>query len=610
MERCDAKARTETLGQAAGCDWGDCTERLLSAADVLMSVFGEAYTLRETLTDAYFEGLDATEFSLLPNLSNTVSVGDPSAFRGTRCKKLFVLGFTEGNMPQVSTDCGLITDREIDVLHGAGVVVEPKISQVNERARQEILSLLASADEVFVGFPSGGDSRLSSLFLSAVRPAAKRFVYTNATIERELLRHGDGERVAAFVSGEGNAAELLALGIRAQEEGDPPPFMAELYAALGAKAERLVPRLCESHPDLAGARDFFFGSGSTTISRLQEYFACPYKHFLKYGLRLKEREDGRLSPLDIGNFLHKVIELFVARGRFDDIDAQIGEIVRLTADSDDKYRLADNDALVRQISAEAAQIARVVAAQITGGRFVPLGQEMRFGGQDAPLKTLRFDAHGRTVSLTGIIDRVDCLDSYARVIDYKTGQVHFDFPDLYYGRKIQLMLYMRVMMENGYRPAGMFYFPFSVSWGDDALSHRLLGVYNDDPDLLQGMDIRLADCGVKSEIIAATTNKKPDKGGKPVLRGPKTYAFTTRELEAFGDYAYAVLREGADEILSGCIAPAPYRSGRCECDFCEVRAVCNFDAAKQAVRERCSVKADYILSCVLPSSKNEGGAQL
>ena len=56
---------------------------------------------------------------------------------------------------------------------------------------------------------------------------------------------------------------------------------------------------------------FFFYNDKTSISQLEQYFACPYAFFVKYGLRLKENKKAAISSPDIGTIIHKFVELFI-----------------------------------------------------------------------------------------------------------------------------------------------------------------------------------------------------------------------------------------------------------------------------------------------------------
>lgn len=45
-----------------------------------------------------------------------------------------------------------------------------------------------------------------------------------------------------------------------------------------------------------------------SVSRLETYAACAYRHFLQYGMSLKEREELKFENVDMGNVFHGVLE--------------------------------------------------------------------------------------------------------------------------------------------------------------------------------------------------------------------------------------------------------------------------------------------------------------
>ena len=370
-------------------------------------------------------------------------------------------------------------------------------------------------------------------------------------------------------------------------------FHSELETALKESGARLWENARFDDYGLHSPHDVFFYKNSTTISRVQDYFACPYSNFLKNAVRLKERESGRLEPMDVGTFLHRVVELFVSSGEFVSPDAAIERAIDLTLEENEKYVLDANKRFIARISDEARKVSRVIAKQILGGSFAPLGQEMRFGfGEQSDLKTLEIEAGGRKITLRGIIDRVDTFGNYARVIDYKTGNVpkgKFDFSELYYGKKIQLMLYMKILKENGYSPAGMFYFPFSVSWDDNEFSHRLSGVYNGDETITFALDNALENAGSKSAVI----NARRKKSGDGFIQNK--YAFSTVGLEKLSEYAFAALKKAAAEIVSGETRRSPYAGF---CRYCAYKAVCRADENSVVEREQPNVGSDIILESV------------
>ncbi len=52
---------------------------------------------------------------------------------------------------------------------------------------------------------------------------------------------------------------------------------------------------------------------TSSASRLSTFAACPYRHFARYVLDLKKRDEFKLEPLDLGDFYHRVLDGFIKR---------------------------------------------------------------------------------------------------------------------------------------------------------------------------------------------------------------------------------------------------------------------------------------------------------
>ena len=51
----------------------------------------------------------------------------------------------------------------------------------------------------------------------------------------------------------------------------------------------------------------------TSVSRLEKYKSCPFSFYLKYGLKVEEKDTFKLESLDTGSFMHDVIDSFCER---------------------------------------------------------------------------------------------------------------------------------------------------------------------------------------------------------------------------------------------------------------------------------------------------------
>ncbi len=355
----------------------------------------------------------------------------------------------------------------------------------------------------------------------------------------------------------------------------------------------------------------FLRGKTTSVSALQTYFECPYKYFFRYGLKIKKADDGLVTPLDVGQFLHKIVELYVTAG----MPAKVAEFVEKTAETEKdkfaKYRLKENERTYNKLKEEAVVLCEIVAKQVSSGAFRPYKTEASFGRENSELRTITLPSSG--VKLVGDIDRIDLYGDRARVIDYKTGSIEFSWKDLYYGKKIQLMIYTRVMRENAYRAAGFFYFPFSVRWSDDEFDHRLKGAFDSKPDMLTALDGSLttenvadainvpldggkAQKSLKSTIIEVSLGLNKD--GDTYILGNNTHACKEEELDAAADYAVAVADKAATEIMDGNIVASPFADGKkSACDYCDYATICG----RQALCRRMgSIEKKTIVGAVSP----------
>ena len=111
-----------------------------------------------------------------------------------------------------------------------------------------------------------------------------------------------------------------------------------------------------------------------------------------------------------------------------------------------------------------------VEQQLKRGEFTPYEYELGFSAEDGLSCANLSLKDGTKMKFTGVIDRVDCYEDeenlYLKIIDYKSGNMQFDFTKILNGLQVQLVVYMNAILElEGKKhpekrmiPAGMFYF--------------------------------------------------------------------------------------------------------------------------------------------------------
>jgi ATP-dependent helicase/nuclease subunit B len=226
--------------------------------------------------------------------------------------------------------------------------------------------------------------------------------------------------------------------------------------------------------DDASVREISWSAGvgqAVSPSRLETYATCPFKYFLQYVLRLKAVEEPelleRISPLERGSLVHKVLEDFLAECGSDDPPAEHrreAHLERLRRVARRHCERLESQGLVGyRVLWEYDRMAifedleewyeHEVEDQRRHG-LQPLTFELRFGrawsgevsgtySRDTPFM---FQFRCGSLSFQGRADRVDVSTdrSRFRVIDYKSGRVGkwHQKETLSGGRALQLPIYL------------------------------------------------------------------------------------------------------------------------------------------------------------------------
>ena len=474
----------------------------------------------------FAEGLKATKMSSIPYAGGVI-VGDPASFRGGRYKLMAVLGFDDGFLPQIYDDSSLISDDE-KVLFAQ----MERADQINVRYERELAAALASSENIFITYsePSG---MMDALFGNAPNV-------------------DNGELVDA--GSKKHAIELMMSLVRRTENmgEDNHRLINALHEATEAGDELFTTtRVSEIHD----AEKLFFPNGTTNVSQLQSYFKCPFRHFTEYGLRLKERDKGEMSALDIGSFMHIIVEKIVKSGDYSDIEKSVGKIIEDIIAGGGKVALEANREMLELLKQEAIAAFEIYASHLAKSSFKMIGQEIKFETELSGIK------------LVGKIDMADEYDGYIRLIDYKTGGHEISCSDVYYGRKIQLPLYMAAAASKGYKKAAMFTFPFSYKWLKEKFDHRFDGFLLRDEAIMSAVD---SSFDGDSEVFNMRTVGRNDALLRP------------DEMDRLIEYAVKVSENATAEIKGGYVLPSP--CGKKECQYCEYGCLCADKTVRKTVK--------------------------
>ena len=204
--------------------------------------------------------------------------------------------------------------------------------------------------------------------------------------------------------------------------------------------------------------------------------------------------------------------------------------------------------------------------------------------------------------LQGRIDRIDIAEEedrvYVKVVDYKSGNKHFDLAALYYGLQLQLVVYMNAAMEVEAKkhpgkqilPAALLYYHIDdpvvetpVELTEEELQQqiaaqlRMNGVVSSEPGVVERLDGDMED---KSDVI-------PVERKKDGSFSARSSVLTGEQLKTVSEFVTKKIAGIGREILDGKISLNPYEMGSEEaCTWCAYKHVCGFEAAMPGCEKR------------------------
>ena len=349
----------------------------------------------------------------------------------------------------------------------------------------------------------------------------------------------------------------------------------------------------------------------TSVSRLEEFAQCPFKFFVRSGLRAGERKLFELDARERGTFQHDVLKQFhedlVAENkRWRDLTPveareRVGQIARaLTANFRDGLLRdsAQTQFAARAITESLQNFIEVAVFWMRGQyAFDPAAVELDFGETNSPLPAWSIAlGGGHELSLRGRIDRVDLWrkskdeNGLAVVLDYKSSQKKLDPVLVEHGIQLQLPAYLRALLQftetrgvfgvEKLVPAGVFY----VNLRGQFENGKTRG------DVLAGaVESRRAayrhtgrfDAGIlgKLDSTGAADQFHYSRNQDGSLRKGTIDAMAQAEFRAWLDRVETQLRRIGNEIYSGAAQVDPYRRAReTACERCDYAAACRIDA--------------------------------
>lgn len=562
------------------------------------------------------DGIDALEIALIPPGLDYVTLASFDQNSLDNVRAVYILGANEGVMPGRVQEKGLLSDADRLHLHECGLdlplgAVENTFSEPYllyrgfTRSREYLWVSYALADTEGNGLaPSSLVHRLRRLL-----PDAEFLSIPLESLERQdaLLLAAGHQAVTGLAAALRGYRERHALAPFwqdvynwiLQDEALQPVFaLVRKGLFIHAQEDRLpaelAAQLYTQHHRLRGS-----------VTRFEGFHACPFRHFAKYGLRLKEREEHRFDAPDLGVLLHGALAAFGRQlkqenRRWRDVGSEECHarctqiITELAPRLQNEILLSSAQAknqLQRISRAAENSLQRLIAFDAVSA-FEPDAFECSFGpAPTAAMPPLLLDmGGGYQLEVSGQIDRIDVHGRYFLIMDYKTGQVALNLLEVYYGIRLQLLTYLLAAKnfllkeQGGEEPlsAGMLYcfLKNPVLPADHRLSEgearqllkkklQMPGWVLADPEVIREIDHSLS--FLKLTVSSKTGAIANTKSNRACMK-------TVQDFEVLLHYISWILADTGKKILSGELAAQPYRLGEnTACGYCPFSMLCGFD---------------------------------
>lgn len=549
-------------------------------------------------------GFNQSDLGTIPATADQVIVGDVDRSRSHKVKAVFIIGLNDGSFPSIQRDEGFLDDKDRNILKEQGIeLAKGTIEQIYDDNFNIYKAFTTAEEKLYLSYASS-DAEGKSLRASILINKIKR-IFPNIKEQSDVI-----ERKSEVLLSKTTFDELL-VNLRNFTQGEEiEPIWFDVYnyyqANYKIKLESAIKALqYKNEPEKLKQNKLekLYGNTlKTSVSRLEQYQACAFSYYLKYGLKLKEKDSFNVEAVDTGNLMHEVIDSFFER--LDELNISVKnieeeQIKQITEDiveeklalkkydifnSIPKYRI-----LAQRLKKVITKSMKYIVDSLKYSDFEVLGHELEFkqGGQYEPIIYELKD--GKKVEITGKIDRLDIAKTadgnYIRIIDYKSSIKNINLNEVYAGLQLQLLTYLDAACENEeVTPAGALYFNLidpvlnaNPNMTDEEITEELRkqfkmqGLILADSNIVRKMD---------TNLVSGSSNIVPAYIGKDGEVSDKQNTLNRKQFENLQNYMEKIIKQISEEILNGNIVIEPYyrtRDKKTPCEYCSYKAICQFN---------------------------------
>ena len=607
----------------------------IGVLDQFVLMFGDKEIELATAVKILDEGFETLEFSRIPPSLDQITVSKIDLARLMDIKSVFVIGANDGVLPKRVEQEGLLTDTDREWFAQIGFELAPTSKmRLMDETYMVYRAFTSASDLLTVSYPIAdeeGKALLPSLYIQKLTdmlgieriPAVADPEELKEVFQLDYISHP--RATLSYLTSQIRSGDLKPEWRAVLTYYREDPFWSSVIERI---LEPIKPNVADQLRE--GIAEPLYGTPiSSSVSRVETYFGCPFAHYVTYGLRLEERSQYKLAAPAMGDLFHAAIKWIsdevnrldvswssLTRKQCQEMAKQAMEqlspyFVNHILISSHRYRYIQHklEGIIRQTAFMLSKHAKV-----TG--FSPVALEVGFGPKETiPPLDISLN-RGRKMNVRGRIDRIDSTNingkPYIRVVDYKSSKQGLDLSDVYHGLSLQTFTYLDVALTHSERwlgqqaePAGVLYFhmhnPMLKSTKlmtaeeleeEMAKSFKMNGLVVEDPEIIYAMDEEIEGF---SNVIPVRMNKKGE------ISKSQSKTVNKEDMETIRHFVRHKHQKAGNGILDGDTQITPYKvKDDTPCQFCSYRSICQFDPAdpNQSYRKLPALSSDKAVELI------------
>ncbi|WP_019414451.1 helicase-exonuclease AddAB subunit AddB [Paenisporosarcina sp. TG20] len=586
--------------------------------DQFVLMFGdEKLTAKESLR-LLDEGFDSLEFSRIPPSIDQVTVATVDLSRLSNIRAAFVVGVNDGVFPKRVEQEGLLSDTEREWFMQIGFELAPTSKmRLMDETYMAYRALTTASEKLFVSYAVAdeeGKALLPSTYIKRLHQLLPQIEVELAVIDPAILKGSTNHYIQhpratmSYLATKLKQAEINDgkleeewLAVASYYENDP--IWQSIYELVirpisnPIKAQNL---------DQETTKSLYGDSFTSSVSRVEKYYSCPFAHFATYGLRLEERGEYILEAPAIGDLFHAALKWIADETKRLNLTwarlttTQAWDLARQAVDAISPHfvnQILQSSKRYTYIQRKLVQILQRTMTTLRDhasvSTFAPIAIEAGFGpGEELPTLEIPLK-NGHAMNMRGRIDRVDAAviegKPFIRIVDYKSSAKALDLNDVYHGISLQMLTYLDVAVTNSgiwlgqeAEPAGVLYvhvhnpmLKLAKELSDMDIEeevfkkYKMRGLLIDDASVLNEMDTEISGT---SKVIPARINKDGS------ISKSFSKVVSPQDLANLRTFVRTKHQQAGDGMLAGETSVSPYRiKDKTACDYCNFRSVCQFD---------------------------------